>query len=75
MFAQEKFDEAIIHYSEALRLNPMDEKTYNNMGVALYKKGKINEAISHFKKALQLKPGYIMAKKNLINALIKQRNK
>ena len=74
LFAQGKLDEAIIHYSEALVLNPMNEKTYNNMGVALYKKGKINEAISHFKKALQLKPGYIMAKKNLINALVKQRN-
>ncbi len=69
---QGRLDEAIKHYSEALRLKPDLEEAHNNLGSALEKRGRIDEAIKHYLEALRLKPDLEAAHNNLGNALEKQ---
>lgn len=57
MLAREnRFDEAIKQFSEALRINPNDYKAHNGMGQALLKLGKIEKSITHFAAALRIRP-------------------
>jgi tetratricopeptide (TPR) repeat protein len=65
---QGRLDEAIRHYSEALRLKTYAE-THINMGNALARQGRLDEAISSYSEALRLKPGYGKAQYNLERAL------
>jgi Flp pilus assembly protein TadD len=39
--------------------------THNNLGIALYRKGRVGEAIRQFQEALKLKPNYTDAHNNL----------
>ena len=45
---QGKLDEAIAHYSEALRIRPNSPRAHNNLGVALATQGRLDEAIAHY---------------------------
>jgi Flp pilus assembly protein TadD len=72
LYKQGKLDEAISHFSEALRIKPGYEKAHNNSGVALDDQGKLDEAIYHYHKALRIKPDYAEAHNNLGFALYKQ---
>jgi Flp pilus assembly protein TadD len=67
---QGKLDEAISHFSEALRLDPESDKVHYNLGSALRKKGKIGEAITHYQEALRINPHHLEARNNLGNALV-----
>jgi TPR repeat protein len=55
----------IIQYRDALKINPNADLVCNNLGLALYEKGRVDEAIAEYRKALQLKPGYLDALNNL----------
>jgi tetratricopeptide (TPR) repeat protein len=70
--AQERFVEAIAHYSQALQLNPHYATVYNNLGLVLLQQGKPEEAIRHYTKALELKADFIAAHSNLGFALAEQ---
>ena len=72
---QGKLDEAIVHYSEALRIKPDSAKAHNNLGVALADQGKLDEAIAHFSEALRIKPDYIKARDNLRLTLVSRGNR
>jgi len=61
----DRTDEAIRHYSKALRINPWDVEVHNNMGNALDGQGKTDEAIDHYLRALQIDPMYARAHRNL----------
>ena len=63
--AEQKTEEAIAQYREAIRIKPDFVDVYNNWGIALLKEGKNKEAITRFRKALELKPGYADAQNNL----------
>jgi tetratricopeptide (TPR) repeat protein len=69
---QGRLEEAISHYSEALRIKPDYANAHNNLGNALTKQGSLKEAISHYSKALHIKPDYDLAHINLGVALVKQ---
>jgi Flp pilus assembly protein TadD len=71
---QGKTDEAIAHYSEALRIKSDYADAHNNLGVALADQGKLDEAIAHYSEALRIKPGYSDAHSNLGIALADQGN-
>jgi protein O-mannosyl-transferase len=71
---QGKTDEAIAHYSEALRIKSDYADAHNNLGVALADQGKFDEAIAHYSEALRIKPGYSDAHSNLGIALADQGN-
>ncbi|UCE99176.1 MAG: tetratricopeptide repeat protein [Planctomycetota bacterium] len=53
---QGKLDEAIKHYTEALRIRPDFAVAHTNLGHALARQGKLEEAITHYAEALHLNP-------------------
>jgi TPR repeat protein len=64
---------SITIFEHAIRVtdkkHPSYSLAYNNLGIALYAKGKNQEAISHYKMAINLKPTHAMAYYNMGIAL------
>jgi Tfp pilus assembly protein PilF len=58
------FDAAIAQYEKVVQLKPDFPQAYNNLGVALKRKGELRRAAESFNKALQLKPDYGAALNN-----------
>ena len=67
-----KYDEAIAHYTEALRIRPNFAEPHYNLGTALARQGKLKEAISHYTEALRIEPGHAEACNNLGEVLRQQ---
>jgi tetratricopeptide (TPR) repeat protein len=67
--AQGKVDEAIAHFSEAVRLSPDFPAAQNNLGVELKRQRHFGEAIAHYSLALRIRPDFAEAHNNLANAL------
>ena len=65
MASQGKFNDAVYHYNEALRIDPKYVKARNNLGTVLARQGKFNDAVYHFSQALQADPNYAGAYYNL----------
>ena len=74
MAARGNADEAIKHYSEALRINPDYAPAHNNLGNALEAQGRVGEAKKHYSHALRLRPNYAGAHYNLANVLTGEGN-
>ena len=55
---QGRFDEAIVQYREAIRLNSNYSNAHTNLGVALAAQGKLDEAIPHYREAIRLNNKY-----------------
>jgi tetratricopeptide (TPR) repeat protein len=72
LLAQGKLDEAIQHFSEALRLKPQFVEAWNQLGLTLMKQGKPDEAAPYLAEALRLKPQFVEAWNNLGLALMMQ---
>ena len=62
---QGKYEEAVVHFTEALRLNPGFANAHNNLGDVLYTQGKNEEAAAHYAEALRLSPDYANAHNKL----------
>jgi Flp pilus assembly protein TadD len=69
---QGRLDEAIVHFSEALRIKPHDAEIHNNIGNALAAKGNFDKAIAHFSEALRIKPDHAGMHYNLGRTLARQ---
>src|SRR5438067_9723993 len=65
-------DEAMVHYEEALRLQPYYADAYYNRGNVLFAKGRIDEAIADWEKALELQPNDADSHTGLGNALLRK---
>lgn len=52
----ENSDQAIVNYTEAIKLNPKFVKAYNNRGVAYVGRKQYDLAIADFNKAIELDP-------------------
>jgi tetratricopeptide (TPR) repeat protein len=63
--SQDKLDQAISQYRQALQFKPDYVEAHNNLGIALQLQGKIDEAIEHFRQAIQIDPGYVEAYYNM----------
>ena len=50
------YDQAILDYNKALKINPRYAEAYNNRGVAYRRKGQYDRAISDYNKALEINP-------------------
>ncbi len=57
-------------WTYTLARNPQAWLAHNNLGYALYLKGRVPEAIAHYEQALQAKPDYAEAHNNLGLALM-----
>ncbi len=64
-----RLDEAISHYTAAVRIHPGYAEAHNNLGLALATQGKIDEAIPHYTEAIRSMPDYFDAHGNLGAAL------
>ncbi len=62
-----RYGEALLHLTEALRLNPGYIEAHNNLAVTYYKTGRYDEAHLELQEALRLNPGYAEAHGNLGN--------
>lgn len=75
LFEEEKYEEAIAKFKEALKLAPDFTRardnlvsSYNSLSVKLMRQGKMDKAIEFLTEALKEKPNYETAKKNLVMA-------
>ena len=69
---QNDFEQAVIEYREALKLDPQFAEAYNGLGVAYFNQDDEEAAIESFRKALQLSPNLIHARINLAMAYFEQ---
>jgi len=67
-----KFEEAVAHYSEALRIQPDFAGAHTNLGLVLAQRRQFDEAINHFSEALQIEPDLAEAHNGLGSVLAKQ---
>jgi protein O-mannosyl-transferase len=58
-------EDALIHYREALKINPWQPEAHNNIGIILNEEGKTAEALEHFREALKLSPNFEKAQQNI----------
>jgi len=65
-------DEAMVHYEEAIQLQPNYADAYYNRGNVLFAKGHIDEAIADWEKTLQIQPNDADAYTGLGNALLRK---
>ena len=65
---QQRLDEAIAVYRDALRHRGSDPRLYNNLGAALEASGDLDGARESYQIALRLDPGYELARRNLERA-------
>jgi Flp pilus assembly protein TadD len=56
-------------FEHTLEITPNNWLSNNNLGVALYSKGRTDDAIKHYLEALRIKPDYVETHNNLGNAL------
>ncbi|UCF42748.1 MAG: tetratricopeptide repeat protein [Planctomycetota bacterium] len=52
LFEEGRFDEALAHFNEALRINPKYADARRNAGIVLLRQGKIDEAVAAFAEVL-----------------------
>ena len=69
---QEKFDEAIIPFREAIRLKADDSDLHLNLGYALECKGQLDEAVARYREASRLAPKAAQPLSFLGSALLQQ---
>lgn len=65
-----KMEEAISHFTEAVRSRPEKATLRNTLGRALASQGKFDKALPHLKTALQIKPDFAEAHYNIAIALV-----
>ena len=73
-YEEERLDEAVGHYRQALQLKPRYALAHTNLGRVLYAQGHSVEAIDHFHRAVQLDPELPLAHYNLARAFHVQRD-
>lgn len=65
LIKQNRYDEALAHARDALRVNPEQHRAHYALGLIMQKQGNIEQATQHFSAALRLEPGYTAAEENL----------
>ena len=67
-----RFDEAVKHYREAVRIDPGYAQAQVNLGAALAAQGKLEEAAGYWLQALRIDPNFTEARNGLGAALAAQ---
>jgi tetratricopeptide (TPR) repeat protein len=58
LLSAKHFDQAIVSFSEAIKLDPQSIQAHNNRGIAACNKGDFNLAISDFSRAIEIDPKF-----------------
>jgi tetratricopeptide (TPR) repeat protein len=66
---QEKLDEAVDSYRQAIKLKPDYAMTYCNLGTLLQEQGETDEATANYNRAIEINPDYAEAHFNMGNVL------
>ena len=74
LLRQEKYDDAVGHFSKALQVKPDWPEAYYCLGMAYHLQGNYEQAIRNYHEAIRLRPHYADAIKNLEMALKRQGN-
>ncbi len=67
-----KFDKAVLHIKESLRIEPGCKAALYNLGTALSDQGKLDEAVLHYNDVLKINPKDAVAHNNLADVLSTQ---
>jgi len=70
--ASETLEAAVTAGREAIRLKPDNARAHNNLGFALWARGKLDQSIAEYRTAIRLKPDYALARSNLGGVLLEQ---
>jgi Flp pilus assembly protein TadD len=65
---QQRYDDALPHFQEAVRLRPEDADIRTNLGALLASRGDLSGAIESFEEALKLNPNDKVAQDYLTRA-------
>lgn len=68
-----KINEAIQNYKEAIRINPKYIDAYNNLALTHYNHGEVNNAIENLQKALEINENFYIAHNNLAKIYFKKK--
>ena len=64
-FGEDKLDEAIENYQNALKLDPNYQDALHGLGMALFNRGRVDEAIAAAKKLIEIDQDDILAHTSL----------
>ena len=64
-----QYEEAVMRYRQAIKINPHFAAVHNNLGVTLNELNRYDEAIKSFQQAIKIKSDYAEAHNNLANGL------
>ena len=67
-----KFDKAVLHIKESLRIEPGCKAALYNLGTALSDQGKLDEAVLHYNDVLKINPKDAVVHNNLADVLSAQ---
>ena len=73
LLKERRFNEAIVHFAETIRIKPDDVEACNNLGYAYIFQGDLDRATFYFLEATRIKPGHVKANNNLGHVFLKQK--
>ncbi|KAA8522270.1 hypothetical protein F0562_012943 [Nyssa sinensis] len=76
-FKEQKYPEAVMHYTESLRRNPKDPKAYSNRAACYTKLGALPEGLKDAEKCIELDPTFAKgySRKGAVQFLMKEHDK
>jgi len=69
LMREERNEEAVLQFEEALKIQPLHFQAHNDLGIVLARLGRTDDALAHFEESVRVKPENAEAHFNLARAL------